>query len=139
MLDDPRRLMVADLTARLAAGLAGQARAYEAATVQAEGALQRSLEDLGRAKHAQGAELAALARALGASTPPAPSETPAGTSPDWGVILGEAFQGERALEGMGRELASLTTDPAVRALALRLAAGAGRDGGEVRKLYLRYS
>jgi hypothetical protein len=40
---------------------------------------------------------------------------------------------------MGRELAGLTEDPAVRALALRLVAGAGRDGQEVRKLYLRYT
>lgn len=139
MPGDPRRLAVADLTTRLAAGLAGQARAYEAATGQAEGALRQALEDLGRAKHAQAADLALLARALGVSTPSWQSRTPAGAPLGWGVILGEAFQGERALEEMGRELAGLTSDPPVRALALRLRAAAGRDGGEVRRLYLRYS
>jgi hypothetical protein len=40
---------------------------------------------------------------------------------------------------MSRELAALTPDPAVRALGLRLANAAARDGAEVRKLYLRYS
>jgi hypothetical protein len=55
------------------------------------------------------------------------------------VILGEAFQAERFLEEMGRELAGLTPDPAVRALALRLATAAARDGREVRRLYLQYS
>ena len=139
MPGDPRRLAVTDLTTRLAAGLAEQARAYEAATGQAVGAFRQALEDLGRAKHAQAADLAPLARALGVATPSGQSKTPAGALPGWGVVLGEAFRGERALGGMGRELASLTTDPAVRALALRLTAAAGRDGGEVRKLYLRYS
>jgi hypothetical protein len=139
MPDDPRRLLVADLAARLAAGLAGQARAYEAAAGWATGDLRRGLEDLGRAKHTQEADLAPLARALGVPAPllaPAPA---AGTAPGWGVVLGEAFQAERTLEEVGRELAGLTADPAVRALGARLAAAADRDGKEVRKLYLRYS
>jgi len=137
--DDPRRLALADLTARLAAGLATQARAYEAATSRAEGPLRQALADLGRAKHSQAADLAPLARAFGVSAPPSLPETPREASPDWGVILGEAFQGERSLEVVARELAGLTTDGAVRGLALRLVTAAGRDGGEVRKLYLRYS
>ena len=130
---------MADLTARLSAGLARQARAYEAAAARAGGPLRQALEGLGRAKHTQAADLAPLARAFEALTPAVPSETPAESSPDWGVTLGEAYQGERALEGTARELAALTTDTAVRALALRLVTGTGRDGGEVRKLYLRYS
>ena len=130
--------MVADLAARLAAGVAARARAYEVAAGQGEGALRGVLEGLGRAKHAEAADLAPLARALGVAAPPLPPETPPGAPPSWGVVLGEAFQAERGLEQMGRELAGLTPDPAVRALALRLAAAAGRDGAAVRRLYLRY-
>jgi hypothetical protein len=136
---DPRRLAVADLTARLAAGLTRQTRAYDAAAGQAHGELRQALEDLGRAKQAQFADLTPLARALGVSTPAATSVPPAGAHAGWGVVLGEAFQGERALEVVGRELASLTVDRDIRALAARLAVAAGRDGGRVRKLYLRYS
>jgi hypothetical protein len=55
------------------------------------------------------------------------------------VILGEGFQGERALEWTGRELAALAPDPAVKALAARLVVDVVRDAEEVRKLYLRYS
>jgi hypothetical protein len=55
------------------------------------------------------------------------------------VILGEAFQGERALERTGHELTGLAEDQAVKILGARLAAGAARDGEEVRRLYLRYS
>ena len=140
MPNDPRRLAVADLTARLSAGLARQARVYEAAAERAGGPLRQVLEGLGRAKYTQAADLAPLARAFEVVlTPTDPLETRAESSPDWGVILGEAYQGERALEGAARELAGLTTDTAIRALALRLATGTGRDGGEVRKLYLRYS
>jgi hypothetical protein len=131
--------VLADLMARLVVGVATQARAYEAAAGQAEGALRLALEQLARAKHAQAANLAPLALALGVpgvSLPPAP---PPEAALSWGVILGEAFQGERALEWTGRELAALAPDPALRALAARLTAGAGRDGEEVRGLYLRYS
>jgi hypothetical protein len=137
--DDPRRLMVADLAARLAAWLAERARACEAAARGAEGDLRRALEDLARAKHAQAADLAPLARALGVSPPTTRSVSAPGTSPGWGVVLGEAFQGERTLEEMSRELAGLTADPSIRALGRRLAGAAARDGKEVRKLYLRYS
>ena len=139
MTADPRRVMVADLAARIAAGLAGRVRAYEAAAGRAQGDLQRALADLGRAKHTQAADLAPLARALGVPSPVLPAATSAGTNPDWGVVLGEAFQDERTLEEMSRELALLTVDPAVQALSARLAAAAGRDGREVRKLYLRYT
>ena len=64
---------------------------------------------------------------------------PTSPPPAWGVILGEAFQGERALERTARELAHLARDPPLKALADRLATGAGQQGREVRKLYLRYS
>ena len=138
-MGDPRQVAVADLTARLAAGLARQARAYDAAAAQADGELRQALEDLGRAKQAQFAELTPLARALGISTSAAASVSPAGVRTGWGIVLGEAFQGERALKEVGRELAGLTVDRDVRALATRLAAAAGSDGGRVRKLYLRYS
>jgi hypothetical protein len=136
---DPRRLMLADLVARLAAGLAARARAYEAAAGEARGALRQALEGLARAKHAQAADLAPLGSALGVSQPALPAPFPAKTPPGWGVILGEAFQAERDLEAIGRELAGLALDPAVKVLAARLAAGADRDGREVRKLYLRYT
>ena len=139
MSDDPRRLVLADLAARLAAGMAGRARAYEAAAGRAEGPLRHALQELARVKHAQTADLTPLARTLGVSAPSAPPPPPAGGPPAWGVILGEAFQAERSLEGMGRELAGLTPDPGVRALALRLASAAARDGEEVRRLYLQYS
>jgi hypothetical protein len=131
--------MVADLAARLAAGLSARARAYETVAGLADGDLRRGLEDLGRGKQAQAADLAPLARSLGVSVPSVPPETAGGLVPGWGVVLGEAFQAERTLEEMGRELAGLTADPAVRALGARLAAAADRDGREVRKLYLRYS
>ena len=139
MAGDPRRLVLADLVARLAASVAGQARAYEAAAGQAEGALRHALEALTLAKRAQAADLTPLAQALEVSAPSAPPLPSTGGSPAWGVILGEAFQAERALEEMGRELAGLTEEPADRALALRLATAAARDAAEVRRLYLRYS
>jgi hypothetical protein len=136
---DPRRLMLADLVARLAAGVTTRARAYEAAAGEARGALRRALEELARAKHAQAADLAPLVGILAVPPPALPVSSPVATPPRWGVILGEAFQAERDLEGIGRELAGLAPDPAVKALAARLAAGADRDGREVRRLYLRYT
>ncbi|MGH7319022.1 MAG: hypothetical protein ACRELA_05265 [Candidatus Rokuibacteriota bacterium] len=139
MSDDPRRLGLAYLVARLVAGLATRARDYEAAAGPAEGALRRALEELARAKHAQAADVAPLGRAYGVPLPTLPPPSPPVAPFSWGVILGEAFQAERVLEGLGRELASLTTDPAIKVLATRLAAGAGRDRAEVRRLYLRYS
>jgi hypothetical protein len=139
MSDDPRRIVLAYLVARLAAGVATRARDYEAAAAQAEGPLRQALEELARAKHAQAADLAPLARALGVPAPSLPPPAPQWSPLAWGVILGEAFQDERVLEGIGRELAGLAPDPAVRALAARFAAGAGRDRADVRRLYLRYS
>ena len=139
MSDDPRRIGLADLVARLVAGLATRARDYEAAAGPAGGALQQALEELARAKRAQAADIAPLGRAFGVAAPMLPPPSPPGTPLSWGVILGEAFQAERVLEAIARELAVLTTDPAIKALATRLAAGAGRDGGEVRRLYIRYS
>lgn len=133
---DPRRLVLADLVARLAAGVTTRARAYEAAAGQAEGDLRKALERLERAKLDQAAELLPLARTLGASVPAA---GPEGTPGPWGVVLGEAFQGERRLERTSRELAVLAGDPRLKALAARLAGSAARDADEVRKLYLRYS
>jgi hypothetical protein len=134
--------VLADLVARLAAGLTTRARHYEAAASRARGELQQVLDRLGRAKRAQAADLAPAARALGAALPPAPSpaQTPVLTVTDpWGMALAEAFQGERDVEWTSRELAVLAEDPALKALAARVAAGAARNGEEVRKLYLRYS
>jgi hypothetical protein len=139
MSDDPRRVGLAYLVARLVTGLAMRARDYEAAAGPAEGALRRALEELARAKHAQAADVAPLGRALGVPAPALPPLSPPVTPSSWGVTLGEAFQAERVLEGLGRELTQLTTDPAIKALATRLAAGAARDRAEVRRLYLRYS
>jgi hypothetical protein len=133
---DPRRLVLADLVARLAAGVTTRARAYEAAAGQAQGDLRQALDRLGRAKHAQVADLLPAARALGASVPPA---SPPGRIRAWGVVLGEAFQDERDLERTSRELAVLAGAPALKTLAARLAGSAARDAQEVRKLYLRYS
>src|SRR5215467_13036208 len=95
VVDDPRRVMESELAARIAAGLAGRGRAYEAAAARAQGDLQRALADLGRAKLAQAADLAPLARALGVPPPAPPTGTSASTAPDWGRVLGEAFQAER--------------------------------------------
>ena len=128
--------MLADLVARLAAGVTTRARAYEAAAGQAGGDLRQALDRLGRAKLAQAADLLPLARAFGAPVPPA---SPPGSARPWGVVLGEAFQDERDLEWTSRELAVLAGDPRLKALAARLAGSAARDAEEVRKLYLRYS
>jgi hypothetical protein len=136
---DPRRLVLADLVARLAAGVATRAREYDAAAGQATGALRQGLEQLAHAKRAQAADLGPLARALGVPAPALPPASPPDSSISWGVILGEGFQGERALEWTGRELAALAPDPAVKALAARLVVDVVRDAEEVRKLYLRYS
>ena len=138
--DDPRRLGLADLAGRLIGGLAALARTYEAAAQHAHGALQQALGELARAKASQVAVLAPLARSLGVvgGPPPAPVPVPE-TPPAWGVILGEAFQAERTMEWGSRELAVLAEDPTIQALAILLATGLGRDLGEVRKLYLRYT
>ena len=136
---DPRRLVLADLVARLAASVLALAGEYEAAAGRAQGPLGQTLEDLARAKDAQAADLAALASALGVPPPSAPRAAAPTFPLSWGVILGEAFQGERAIERIGRELGTLAADPLVKALAARLATGAARDGQAVRKLYLRYT
>ncbi len=139
MSGDARDLVVADLVGRLARSVMEGAGRYEAAARQADGALRDALEALGRAKHAQAADLAPLARALDVPGLPAVSGPPTSSPPAWGVILGEAFQGERALERLARELSTLARDPLLKALAGRLATGAAQQGREVRKLYLRYS
>jgi hypothetical protein len=136
---DARRIVLADLVGRLVRVVTDAAGRYEAAAGRAEGALRRALEALGRAKQAQAAELAPLARALGASATPAAPGLPEPPLPAWGVIFGEAFEAERDVERIARELLALTTDPSVRALAGRLAVGASAHRGEVRRLYLRYT
>lgn len=136
---DPRRVVLADLVARLAAGVTARAMAYEAAAGQAQGELREALDGLGRGKAAQAADLRPLARALGVPAPPAPPPAPPGPARHWGVVLGEAFRGERDLERTSRDLAGLAEDPALKALAARLAGETARDAAEVRKLYLRYS
>jgi hypothetical protein len=137
--DDPRRVTLAHLAGRLAAGLATQTRAYQAAAEMAGGALRQALEGLTRAKQAQSAELAPLGQALGVPTPSVSGPAGPAGRPSWGVVLGEAFQGERTLEGTARELARLALDPTITPLAARLATCAARDGEQVRRLYLRYS
>ena len=137
--DAPRRLMLADLVARLAAGVQALAGDYEAAAGQAEGSLGRTLEDLARAKGAQTVDLAPLASALGLPGLSKPRPAPLKTPLSWGVILAGAFQGERAIERIGWELAALATAPPAKALGAHLATGAARDGKVVRKLYLQYS
>ena len=137
--DDPRRVVLADLVARLAAAVAAGARDYEGAAIRAEGGLRHGLEELARAKHAEAAGLAPLARSLGVSVPLLPPLPPSEAPASWGEILGKAFQSERVLEGVSRELAGLTSEPSLRALASRLIAAVSRDREEVRRLYLRYT
>jgi hypothetical protein len=134
--DNPRRLVLADLVARLAAGLAARAGAYEAAAGRAAGALREALARLAQASHAQAVELRPLARALGVT--PAPASPPGGAT-SLGITLGEAFQAERTMEWESRELVGLAPDLATKALASRLAAQAARNAEEVRRLYLRYT
>ena len=57
----------------------------------------------------------------------------------WGVLLGEAFGSERALETAARELGALTGEAAVSQLGTGLAAAVARDQETVRRLYLRYT
>jgi hypothetical protein len=135
--DDPRRLVLADLVGGLVSGLMAQAAEYERAASRAAGELRQSLVDLHRAKEAEIAALAPLARDLGvtASAPPPPS----GPDRSWGVVLGEAFQAERTLERVGRELTAGAGDPATHALRARLTSEIAQDRQEVRRLYLRYT
>ena len=135
--DDPRRLVLADLVAQLAAGLAEREAAYGRAAGRAEGALRSALEGLQRAKTAQRQALAPLARALGVADP-APAGRADGPA-HWGAILGEAFQGERTLERITREVAAGVVDPATRALMAGLAMQIARDRDAVRRLYLQYT
>jgi hypothetical protein len=136
---DPRRIVLADLEAHLAAGVMKQAQDYAAAAARADGHLRQVLEELVRRKRAQTADLLALGPGLGVPVPAASPATSPSSSAGWGTILGEAFQGERMVERIARELAVLASEPALKALGARLAAGAARDGQEVRKLYLQYT
>ena len=136
---DARRLVLADLAGRLARGLAERAVRYEGAASLATGPLRQALERLGREAQAQRAEIASVARALGTSGAAALPGPPPSGPPAWGVILGEAFQQERGLGRLAGDLGTLAPDPALKALAARLAATAAERGGEVRRLYLRYS
>jgi hypothetical protein len=137
-LEDPRGALVAALTDRVEAALGALAGHYAATSRAAEGELRTALEGLAEAKQAQLGLLraAGLAGTAGGSpAPPVPSAAP----PRWGVLLGKAFEGERALESAAGELARL---PLARTLAVagaRIAAAAARDQETVRRLYLRYS
>ena len=135
----PRGLVLIDLIGRLVRGVMEGAGRYRAAASQADGALRQDLEALARAKDAQAADLGVLALALGMPVEPVAPAVPRASSPRWGVILGEAFQAERALERLGSELGALAPEPTLQALAGRMAAAAARQGREVRKLYLRYT
>src|SRR6185295_10198615 len=72
---------------------------------RAAGALREALARLAQASLAQAAELVPLARALG--VPPAPASPP-GVATSLGTTLGEAFQAERTMEWVSRELVGLT-------------------------------
>jgi hypothetical protein len=131
--------VLVDLIGRLVRGVLEGAGRYRAAASQADGALRQDLEALARGKDAQAADLGALARGLGVRAEPVAAELSRSSPPRWGVILGEAFQAERALERLGNELGALAREPTLQALAGRMVAAAARQGGEVRKLYLRYT
>jgi hypothetical protein len=136
--DDPRRLAQADLVRELLSGLMAQAAAFELAASRASGVLRQSLVDLYRAMEAEIAALTPLAGTLGVTLPTPPA--PGGPERSWGAILGEAFQAERTLERVARELASVAAgDPAMVALSTRLTSEIGRDREGVRRLYLRYT
>jgi hypothetical protein len=136
---DARRLALADLVGRIARGLQEGAARYEAAARQAAGPLRQALERLGRETQAQCAELAPVARELGVPAPAVEQAPPGSNPPAWGVLLGEAFQAERAVGRLARELGTLAVDPSLKTLAARLAARAAGQAGTVRRLYLRYS
>jgi hypothetical protein len=135
---DPRRVLVADLVGQLWGALAGLAGHYEAAGALANGTLGPALRALAGRKGEQLAALGPLAERLGAR-PASQAGEGARAERRWGVLLGHAFEAERTLETAARQLAVLTTDPAIRGLAARLAAGALEDREAVRKLYLRYT
>jgi hypothetical protein len=136
--DDPRRLAQADLVRQLLSGLMAQAAAYELAASRASGILRQSLVDLYQAIEAEIAALTPLAGTLGVTLPAPPA--PGDPERSWGAILGEAFQAERTLERVARELASVAAgDPAMVALSTRLTSEIARDREGVRRLYLRYT
>jgi hypothetical protein len=134
---DPRRVSLADVVGRVAALTAALARQYAAASEHADGALREALTALASRQEALTAEVAPLARALGVA--PCVPSAPAVEPNAWGPVFREAFEGERALEALGRDLAVLGGDPRLGAVGARLTAAAARDRAEVRRLYLRYS
>jgi hypothetical protein len=135
--EDPRHVALADLVGRAAAMLARLAQLYEAASQAAVGDLRETLETLAREQERLAAEVAHVTGRLDAfpAAPPVAGPVP----PRWGLVLGQAFEWERALELLGRELAVLAGETALGRLGARLAAAAARDGREIRRLYLRYS
>jgi len=135
--DDPRRLAQADLVRQLLSGLMAQAAAYELAASRASGILRQSLVDLYQAIEAEIAALTPLAGTLGVTLPAPPA--PGDPERSWGAILGEAFQAERTLGRVARELAAMAGDPAMVALSTRLNSEIARDREGVRRLYLRYT
>ena len=105
--------------------------------------LKAALTELAAGKAGHAAALEPLARALGAA-PTSPTSVAtagapraAGDSP--AALFGEAFQGERALDVVYRELAALLAGPDLLPELPDLAAGAARARGRLRELYLRYS
>jgi hypothetical protein len=136
---DPRRVLVADVVARVLARLEGLRQHYEAAAGLAGGGpLRETLLALAARKRAQAGALEPLAAALGVAGS-APAASPPATPARWGVLLGEAFGSERALETAARELGALTGEAAVSQLGTGLAAAVARDQETVRRLYLRYT
>jgi len=137
---DPRDVAEATLEAMVAGRLATLVAHYGAAARRAEGELRDALEALMAAKRAQRETF--LASASGAPSDGAGSVTPdpeAGP-PRWGVLLGKAFETERALEQASTQLARLAPPGTPgRAVAARLAGQVALDRATVRRLYLRYS
>lgn len=134
--DGARRVALAHLVGRAVATVGALARHYAAASEQAPEGLREALMALARGQEQLAGELGPVAQALGVAVSPPVSAPP--PSPRWGVVLREAFEAERRLESLGRELGALAEAPALRALGARLAQAAARDRDAVRGLYLRY-
>jgi len=137
--DDPRRVLREDLLAQIGGILAHLRRLYATAAARADGPLREAFAELAARKAAQASALAAAGGPPGRDAEVPPAAGPPGTGVRWGLVLGEAFRGERALELAARQLGAFSPAPTLQALARSLAEGAARDLGAVRKLYLRYS
>jgi len=137
--EDPRRVLRDDLLAETGGILAHLRQLYETAARRADGPLRDVFAELAARKAAQASALAAAGAPPGRDAEVSTPGVPAGAGVRWGLVLGEAFAGERALGLAARQLGAFSPDPTLRELARSLAEGAARDLVVVRKLYLRYS